>query len=252
MLTASIAAAGSLMSPTLVTANCGGPGLRGRQHDGRLLASVAMHPIPSLSLSLPRLQPGDWATWVGALGAFAAFLAAIWTLVLQRRANEEARRQLRREQASKIWAKMNRQETTDTEVTFEFRVINQSGQPCYFTYFEVFDDVAGLVHFDRLGTLSTEYTSQVKLGGSYRKGGGWPYFRITFMDGANLFWERDSYGYLRETSDGTKNRSKRRTSRETFAERRSREVRKNSDRIPPGVPDGISGMLPGRGQASTR
>jgi len=197
-----------------------------------------------LSLELPTV--GDWPTWVGAFGALLVFSVAVYTLVLQRRSSDESRHQSRREQASKIWAKMIRldHQTPGTEVTFQFIVQNRSGLPCYYTYFEVFDK--DRVHYHRLGTLSTEYSNNIDLSAVYAN--HWPFFRITFMDSANVFWERTSFGNLRETSDGNRPRQHGKTF-ETFAERRARDVQTGIEAVEPGAPIIIPGLLPASGTA---
>jgi hypothetical protein len=167
---------------------------------------------------------------------------------LQRESAYEARRQIRRTQASRIFIKMHRLDQTREGVWFEFVVDNRSGVPCYFVHFEVFDGTTD--HYFRLGTLDTKYRRRLELGQKYRSADAnrfarlrqavrlrrqlrtedkdadtrrnWPYFRLTFMDAAGVFWERNSLGNLRETSDSPTSASRRPD--ETFAERRAREM----------------------------
>lgn len=179
-------------------------------------------------------------------------------------AAEEARHlQVRRQQASKIIVKMHRVKMrwwrswwslrTRDGVLFDYVVENRSGIPCYFTYFEVFD--GDEVHYRRLGTLDRVYVEQIELSGRFKKAEGadrrWPYFRITFMDAANVFWMRDSLGQLGETSYGFPPVQKESV---TLAERRALDLFVARGKIPKSAPMSISDedMRKGRGTARAR
>ena len=126
---------------------------------------------------------------------------------LQARSAEATRQQARRSQASMVSVHMSRKEEASDGVWFEFEVDNKSGTPCYHVFFEVFD--GSLLHYARLGEVRSSRVDRVRLGIGYRSVAEtdparhtWPYFRVTFMDNANVFWMRDSLGRLLETSEG--------------------------------------------------
>jgi hypothetical protein len=122
----------------------------------------------------------------------------------------------------------------DDRVYFQFTVENNSELPCYYTYFEVFDEDA--IRYFRLGTLTVPQGDGLTLGSRFEstrdpQKRAWPYFRVTFMDASGVFWERDSYGSLRKTSDSKDLREKPKKD-ETLAERRAREVMFSSKNSP--------------------